>query len=321
MYSPIGLALVLSLLPAPASNDGGLNISQTYVAGISSGGYMADQLHMAHSETFNGLGIFSAGPYHCAKGNLATAQLACMNDLMDDDLAGLEQIARDRSAQGAIDPVDGIAGHPVWIYHGRNDITVKQSVNEDLAEFYADFGADVAYRGDSAAGHAWVSPLGPNRCEITASPYINDCGDDPQASMLGHLFGSVEPPASSPAGELSAFDQNAYAPGGSARAIGMSTNGYRYVPPSCAAGAQCRLLVALHGCKQSADLIGTTFVEDAYLNEYADTNDTVVLYPQATTGIDNPNGCWNWWGYGADARYDTRDGVQIRAIMAMMDAI
>lgn len=315
------LALTFALAPTPATPPETLDIDAVYVAGISSGGYMADQLHVAHSATFDGVAIFSAGPYHCARGNLITAQLACMNDFQDTNLPELERIARDRAARSVIDPVENLSGNPVWIYHGRNDTTVKESVNADLVAFYETFGSNVDYRNDSPAGHAWISPLGPNACTTTAPPFINDCGDDPQAAMLGHLYGSINPPATNPTGDVTTFDQNPHAPGGDANAISMSTTGYRYTPDSCADGASCRLLVALHGCRQSADQIGTTFVENAHLNEYADTNNTVVLYPQATTSMGNPKACWNWWGYGNDPDYDTRDGEQIRTIMSMVAAL
>jgi poly(3-hydroxybutyrate) depolymerase len=292
-----------------------------YVVGVSSGGYLADQLHVAHSGTVRGVGVFSAGPYHCARGSLTTAQLACMNDLQDNRPAELEQIARDRSDQGVIDPVDNLAGHPVWIYHGANDTTVKESVNDDLAAFYEHFGAAVSYRTTSPAGHAWISPLGSNACSSTAPPYVNDCGDDPERDMLEHLYGTVADPAGTPSGTLGTVDQDAAAPSGDAAAVSMRSTGYVYVPDACADGATCRLLVALHGCRQGADTIGTTFVESAHLNEYADTNATVVLYPQAAASGDNPNGCWNWWGYGGDAAYDTRSGGQVQTIMAMIDAL
>jgi poly(3-hydroxybutyrate) depolymerase len=36
--------------------------------------------------------------------------------------------------------------------------------------------------------------------------------------------------------------------------------------------------------------------------------------------ILNPKGCWDWWGYtGSD--YHTRNGVQVRAVRAMIDAV
>ncbi|TMR38633.1 PHB depolymerase family esterase [Actinomadura geliboluensis] len=298
-------------------------ISASYVSGISSGGYMADQLHVAYSGTFKGAGIFSAGPYHCARGSVVTAQLACMNDLYDDNPAELERTARDRAAQGRIDPVANLAGHPVWIHHGTNDMTVKQSVNDGLAGFHRDFGAAVSYNKTSPAGHAWVSPLGPNPCTATYTPYINNCGDDPEGAMLAHLYGSVAPPASAPGGTLMEFDQNAYAPYGSASSISMDAKGFAYIPAACESST-CRLMVALHGCQQGRSLVGTTFATKTHLNEYADTNATIVLYPQATASSwtgGNPQGCWNWWGYGGDTAYDMKGGKQIETIMRMVHAL
>ena len=32
----------------------------------------------------------------------------------------------------------------------------------------------------------------------------------------------------------------------------------------------------------------------------------------------NPNGCWDWWGYGSE-EYATRRGPQIVAVKAMVD--
>ncbi|SNR93753.1 extracellular catalytic domain type 2 short-chain-length polyhydroxyalkanoate depolymerase [Actinomadura mexicana] len=299
------------------------SISASYVSGVSSGGYMADQLHIAYSGTFRGAGIFTAGPYHCARGNVTTAQLACMNDLYDDNPAELERTARDRAARGSVDPVGNLSGHPVWIYHGTNDSTVKQSVNDDLAGFYRDFGSAVSYSRTSPSGHAWVSPIGPNPCSATYTPYINKCGDDPQRSMLGHLFGSVASPASSPGGTLMEFDQNAYAPSGSASSISMDATGFAYIPASCQAGT-CRLMVALHGCQQGRSVVGKAFATKTYLNEYADTNGMIVLYPQATASSwlgGNPQGCWNWWGYGGDTAYDMKGGRQIETIMRMVHAL
>src|SRR5262249_23224328 len=111
-------------------------------------------------------------------------------------------------------------------------------------------------------------------------------------------------------------------PGGNAGSISMSSKGYVYVPTACASGASCRLVVALHGCLQSADTIGTTFVTKAHLNEYADTNNAIILYPQATaTTATNPEGCWDWWGYLNASNYDPHGGAQIESIMNMVHAL
>jgi poly(3-hydroxybutyrate) depolymerase len=31
------------------------------------------------------------------------------------------------------------------------------------------------------------------------------------------------------------------------------------------------------------------------LNEWADTNNIIVLYPQAVPSYGNDYGCWDWW--------------------------
>ncbi|MFF5504569.1 fibronectin type III domain-containing protein [Streptomyces roseolus] len=298
------------------------DISATYVSGLSSGGFMANQLHVAYSDVFAGAGIFSAGPYDCAQNNLNTALYACMDTLMARKTpAQLEQLTRDRAAAGKVDPVANLSGDKVWLFHGTNDATVKAPVNDDLATYYRDFGADTVYDKTSASGHAWVSPIGPNACTSTSSPYVNNCGGDPVKDMLTHLLGSVEPATSAAlTGKLVRFDQSAYAPGGSSSAIGMGGEGFAYVPRSCQNGASCTLMVTLHGCYQYYGLVGNALMDKAYLNEYADTNDMIVLYPQATTMTGNPRGCWDWWGYKS-ADYAQKSGPQMRAVTNMAKAV
>ncbi|MEX0172120.1 fibronectin type III domain-containing protein [Streptomyces sp. LMG1-1-1.1] len=309
----------------PAPTPGSLqryDISATYVSGLSSGGFMANQMHVAYSDVFKGAGIFSAGPYDCAQNNLNTALYGCMDTFMARKTpAQLEQLTRDRAAAGKVDPVANLAGDKVWLFHGTNDSTVKAPVNDDLATYYRDFGADVVYDNTSSSGHAWVSPLGPNSCSSTDSPYINNCGGDPVKDMLTHLFGSVAPAsAAALTGKLVTFDQSTYAPGGSPSAISMGNEGFAYVPKSCEGGASCKLMVTLHGCYQYYGLVGNALMDKGYLNEYADTNNMIVLYPQATTMTGNPRGCWDWWGYKS-ADYAQKSGPQMTAVMNMAKAL
>lgn len=298
------------------------DISSTYVSGLSSGGFMANQMHVAYSDVFEGAGIFSAGAYDCAQNSVNTAQYACMDTLMARKTpAQLEQLTRDRATAGKVDPVANMSGDKVWLFHGTNDNTVKAAVNDDLATYYRDFGADVVYDNTSSSGHAWVSPLGPNSCTSTSSPYVNNCGGDPVKEMLTHLLGSVNPASSSAlTGRLVQFGQSTYAPGGSAGAISMGNEGFAYVPQSCQSGASCKLMVTLHGCYQYFGLVGNALMDKAYLNEYADTNDMIVLYPQATTMTGNPRGCWDWWGYKS-ADYAQKSGPQMTAVMNMARAL
>ncbi|HEV3011110.1 MAG TPA: PHB depolymerase family esterase, partial [Burkholderiales bacterium] len=109
---------------------------------------------------------------------------------------------------------------------------------------------------------------------------------------------------------------------GDAKAISMADDGYAYIPRACDT-ARCRVHVAFHGCRQGVESIGEQFVRDAGYNRWADTNRLIVLYPQAMASywsVYNPRGCWDWWGY-TGSRYATREGAQIRAVMAMVDRL
>ena len=102
----------------------------------------------------------------------------------------------------------------------------------------------------------------------------------------------------------------------------MDHSGLLYTPPACAAGAACKLVVALHGCLSGQYLLGDEFPELANLDSYADTNNLVVLYPQAIASVipGNPEGCWDWWGYdGPD--FAVKTAPQMVTIMNMVTAL
>jgi poly(3-hydroxybutyrate) depolymerase len=117
-----------------------------------------------------------------------------------------------------------------------------------------------------------------------------------------------------------AFDQREL---GGTNAISMAAEGFVYVPRACDTQS-CRVHVAFHGCRQGVEAVGERFVREAGYNRWADTNRLIVLYPQAVARywwwIYNPNGCWDWWGYTGQA-YATKEGDQIRAVMAMVERL
>lgn len=320
----IGIVAVAAAagLVVGAPSASAYTISGTFVAGVSSGGYMATQLHVAYSGTVRGAGVFAGGPYYCAQGNLNHALMACMNDFYDNQLPTLQQTASNWSSQGRIDPVGNLSGDRVYVYHGTNDTTVKASVSADLEAFYRHFGASVLANNSEPAGHSWVSPRGPNPCTSSYTPYINNCGTDPEGALLRHLLGSVNAPNTGTlTGTVGTIDQSRYAPNLNPTAINMDRTGFTYVPRSCANGSTCRLVVALHGCQQGYSKIGRQFVDRSFLNQYADTNQLVILYPQAVSDWSrNPNGCWDWWGY-TGANYAQRGAPQMATIMGMVRAL
>jgi poly(3-hydroxybutyrate) depolymerase len=300
-----------------------LNITGTYITGISSGGFMATQLQVAYSATFKGAGIFAAGPYYCGNGNVLVLATQCGTDLTGLDVGSLERTAASFAAQGRIDPLSNLVAKPVYTYHGELDPLVSTPVSDDGVQFYRDLGAVTRYHYGDNAGHGWPTPSGILPCWATAYPFLINCADDPEGEMLAFWFGGVNPPnTGAPAGRLDWYDQDRYVPGGWGQFYSMAAENLLYTPPACAAGAACRLVVALHGCASDTTFTGDEFPEYSYLDNYADTNNLVVLYPQTSVSAIrlNPSGCWDWWGYdGGD--YATRSGPQMRAIMNMVHAL
>ncbi len=294
------------------------------VSGVSSGGYMAVQMHVAHSSRVSGAGALAAGPYYCAQGSLWTAMNHCMSPGAWTPLPRLEILKgrADRFArERLIDPIENLAKARVWLFSGSQDRTVEPAVVRALGGFYVLYKAAPAMV-DKPAGHAMVTQNAGTACGTTEPPFINDCDYDAAGELLRHLLGSLSPPAAKESGRLIAFDQKAFADG-NARAISMADEGYVYVPRGCET-ERCRIHVAFHGCRQGVEAVGERFVRDAGYNRWADTNRLIVLYPQVIARhawwVFNPRGCWDWWGY-TTSRYATKEGPQIRAVLAMVEQL
>jgi hypothetical protein len=189
---------------------------------------------------------------------------------------------------------------------------------------------EVYYNNQFPAGHGWESPYGLVPCNWTRAPFINLCYDSPDDSAaydseevwLGQFFGPLQAKGVRPLhGTMFTFDQTPFIPGGVAAAISMANVGYVFVPKSCADGHSCGLVLALHGCAQSSSAIGETFAYDAGINEWADSNNFVVLYPQAISSPGNLLGCWDWWGYLNDSDYAQKNGPQMKALYNMVALI
>jgi poly(3-hydroxybutyrate) depolymerase len=327
------LALGLAApMPSTAQSLPALNIDRNAitVSGVSSGGYMAVQMHVAHSRTFAGVGSIAGGPYYCAENTLAIALSRCMlPDAYDEpDPARLAWITRMFADDGRIDPVDGLLDDRVWIFSSPGDTVVRQRVSDRLVDYYRQFvdASRIEYVSDVGGEHSMPTDGFGFACSYKGSStragdhFINDCDYDAAGAMLAHLQRRLRRPVSASEASLVAFDQAQYLASPTAHSLG--TTGYAYVPAACASGARCALHVAFHGCLQGASRIGETFVRHAGYNRWAEGNRIVVLYPQATAAPQqgNGNGCWDWWGYD-DAHYMQRDGRQVQAVMRMVDRI
>jgi poly(3-hydroxybutyrate) depolymerase len=107
----------------------------------------------------------------------------------------------------------------------------------------------------------------------------------------------------------------------------MSQYGYIYVPKSCETKT-CKVHLVFHGCLQGATEIGDEYYRTTGYNELADTNNIIVLYPQAKRSKPvplNPQGCWDWWGYSSndteDPDFYKQTAIQISVVKKMLDRL
>jgi poly(3-hydroxybutyrate) depolymerase len=301
----------------------GASLEDLTVSGLSSGGFMAVQFHVAHSSLVRGAGILAAGPYYCAQGNASLALSACMSPsffIPAPDPKNLVREVQERAREKRIDAPEFLGKSRVWIFSGAHDHTVKREVVDALHVFYRTWlpGAAVRYEQHPEAGHAMITPDAPSAhaCSTSNAPFINRCGDfDAPGSLLAHLLGDLNPPAREAAGDLVVFNQEEFAGHGA----GMASNAYVYIPSGCRQGG-CRIHVAFHGCRQQGEVLGTLYAKGAGYNRWAESNRLIVLYPQTAKSSANPTGCWDWWGYtGPD--YHLASARQIRAVKAMLERL
>lgn len=288
---------------------------------------------------------------------------------------------KDWSKQGKIDPVSNLATQAVWVFHGYNDGVVKLPVSDALVKWYGNFTptSQIFHKDSLNAAHAQISaactassdaaPASGDSCNIcptTGGKFINACVDQPKTgasalydaagAALQMFYGALTRTATDKLSTTKAqeFTQTPYLKqrGGAAVSqpddIAMGATGYLYVPQACKEGQSCRLHIAFHGCMQSATTLGRAFVDNAGVNEWADANRIVVLYPQAKPTKPsmfsvslpmNPNGCWDWWGYNDKPQtsmfdpmglmsksapigtYATSEGVQVAAVWRMAEKL
>jgi poly(3-hydroxybutyrate) depolymerase len=308
---------------------------KVFVAGISSGGFFAVQMHVAHSATIKGAAIYAGGVYECALGSVLTAVYDCGGyGLYSSTLAASEAYLDAQSTLGTIDDERHLRGAPVYLWSGTADTVVKQAEMNDLQTEYQHYGARIV-RYDNAfpAEHGWESPDGELPCGTVGAPFMIACNAgarpyDSEAVWMSAFFGRLAPRDDHALrGSLLNFDQTAFGAGAS---NSMDTNGYVFVPKGCerrGAGRDdergddgCGLVVAFHGCLQTQADIGTKFVTESGIDEWADANRVVVLYPYAvksSTVPFNPQGCWDWWGYD-DPNYGTKSGTQVGIVYKMI---
>lgn len=299
-----------------------LNSSRITVSGVSSGGFMAVQLHLAYSSVFSGAASLAGGIYECAKGDVGRSQNVCMSGPQNIVTKDHLEIAKTRALKGEIDDLGNLSDDRVAVFASPKDLVIKPTGSDKLVEFYESLVSkpSITRLSNPDAAHGFPTLGYGNKCSMMGSPWLLKCNDD----VAGKVLAAIEPAgrtlAARGAQDLSNliyFNQTKLLPTTSR----MYTWGAAYIPKSCrTAGASCGLHVALHGCQMNPDFIQKQFVENAGYNEWAETNSMVILYPQSAKGAGNPYGCWDWFGF-TGANYTSKTGVQMLAIRTLMTAL
>lgn len=315
----LAILLISTLLATPFASAGEvpeLNIDRdrVTVSGVSSGAHMAHQMHIAYSDMFSGVAILSGGPYNCAENSLGTAMGRCMEEVEEPlPVADFAAVIRTDAQAGKLADPANMADDRVWLFHGTKDVTIAPEVHNSVETLYQEFiPADQIHSvNDIEAGHFFPAKGQGHACSEMEPPFVGDCGYDAAGELLQYLYPGLEQPGT----ETPIALIEVSLPG--ADDAELMETAYLYVPPACSSGDEkCAMHMVLHGCAQSAEKVGTEFIEQTGYIPWAEANGIVLAFPQVEKSLIaplNPHGCWDWWGYtGDDYRY--RDGAQMTVL-------
>ena len=154
LLAPVVYCLLgLASMALAADKLGSYAIDQKAISasGVSSGGFMAQQFHVAHSAEIMGAGIVAAGPYNCANSKPGWPAICAAMDVCSHTAASFVPFmgppnpqhsirATQRAArQHKIDPPSGLRHDKVFLFSGMKDSEVPQSVMTSLEEYYSHF--------------------------------------------------------------------------------------------------------------------------------------------------------------------------------------
>lgn len=286
------------------------------ISGISSGGFMATQIGVAHSKTFSAVANVAGGVYWCSEGQKELAKTLCMGqpELIDPKKQVSEAIRLAQNNQ--IDPVSGMKRQKVYIFHSPKDRVIMPENANKTFEFYRAFvpGSQIKLENSIESAHGFPTLDKGIPCHFAFLPWIIKCNFDLAGEILNSAYGQLVPRGVADPNRIFEFNQHEFGD----ETTPLYKKGWIYVPRDCEGGARCRLHVALHGCQMNPEYIQDRFVKQAGYNEWAESNKIIVLYPQSSKlGDENPYACWDWYGF-TGPNYVNHSGSQIQALMKMI---
>jgi len=308
------------------------------VSGQSAGASMAIQHLFAHSSTVDGAAIVAGSPYGC--GELKLPNTVCYFDeagLLDLQMGATLKYVAKLAAQGSIDDPVHLQGIPVLLFSGSNDFIVWSSVMRAVRKqllHYADSPARIVSQFETAASHTWSVDHGDCGCgscvfenatggESVECCDVNNCGYDLTGQMLAHIYGAVslKPRGDASTARLRVVNQWKYLPTSvTANASRLLQHALLYVPQHCEQRPdQCRTHINYHGCTENIWDRRKAWVTLIDLNQYGESNNITILYPQAGGSASIGEGCWNWESKQDDPNYDTKSSIQLSTVVKIVE--
>lgn len=303
-----------------------INPQKITVSGISSGAYIAQQMHMAYSKQISGAALLAGGPFNCSEGNVNRALNSCMKtspgSISVDKILGT---IADLRKKELLDSGENLSSAKVFLLVGKNDNVVAKPVVQAVKDLYVKLqGSDknIKFVDNLEVGHAFPTLDYGNSCPTPrSSPYISRCNYDGAFEILNFLYGPLLLKGVEVETNLKFISQTKYF-SEDPNKNSMGPEAAIYVPTACQNGAECALHISFHGCAQSRDEIGDAYFRKTGFNAWAEANDIIVFYPQVVKNyvLGNPNSCWDWWGY-TGPQFNNKQSVQMSIVYKMIEEI
>lgn len=212
------------------------------------------------------------------------------------DLPALIDFTKQFEAEGKIDPTSNLYDDQTFVWMGKYDTVVGLTVGVAVEDYYKNFVNESRLHldHDFPAQHCLPTLEWGVQCDKLRPPFIGLCEYDGVGDAFQHFWGAenLQPRTTAIASNLAEFDQTPYIPDSPLASLG--DKGFIYVPTACQdRNNVCHLHFSFHGCMQPEAIIGDKWAVHGGYNEWAESNNIIVIYPNTKPSFgepDNPMG-------------------------------
>ena len=158
------------------------------VSGLSSGGSMATQLHIAFSKDISGSGILAGPPYYCA-GNYMAATMCMSGSVTSISVPNILSKIKSYESSGSIDKTSNLIRYPLYIFTGRYDTVALPGIVKLNEQIYSSLKAKVKTNYDMGSVHGFPTEnYGLSCIVLNVYNYINNWSVRERKSTLSLCF-------------------------------------------------------------------------------------------------------------------------------------